>query len=65
MLIGKAGRSRNILRAGGPQVKVIHPDEKCLTAFASVGSTMSPARAPAAKAGRAQGRRLVEEWWLF
>lgn len=52
----------NILRAAGTQVKVIHPDEKCLAAFASVGSTMSPeVRAPAANAGRAQGQRLVEE----
>lgn len=55
----------NSLRAAGTEVKVIHPDEKCLAAFASVGSTMSPeVRGPAAKAGRAQGERLVEEGWL-
>lgn len=54
----------NILRAAGTQVNVIHPDEKCLAAFALVGSTMSPqVRAPAASAGRAQGQRLVEEGW--
>lgn len=52
----------NILRAAGTQVNVIHPDEKCLVAFASVGGTMNPeVRGPAAKAGRAQGQRLVEE----
>lgn len=52
----------DILRAAGTQVKVIHPDEKCLAAFASVSSTMNPeVRGPAAKAGRAQGQRLVEE----
>ena len=49
------------LRAGGAQVEVVHPDEDCLAAFASVGGPMNPAvRAPAAKAGRAQGQRLGE-----
>ncbi|MBA0085046.1 MAG: patatin-like phospholipase family protein [Acidobacteria bacterium Pan2503] len=49
------------LRAGGAQVEVVHPDEDCLEAFASVGGPMNPAvRAPAAKAGRAQGQRLGE-----
>ena len=54
----------NLLRAAGTQVKVVHPDEECLAAFASVGSTMNPeVRGPAARAGRAQGQRLVEEGW--
>ena len=49
------------LRAGGAQVEVVHPDGDCLEAFASVGGPMNPAvRAPAAKAGRAQGQRLGE-----
>jgi NTE family protein len=50
------------LREGGAQVDVINPDEETLAAFASVGSVMSPAVCgPAAKAGRKQGRRLVDE----
>ena len=49
------------LRAGGAKVEVVHPDEDCLEAFASVGGPMNPAvRAPAAKAGRTQGQRIGE-----
>jgi len=53
------------LRMAGTSVTVIHPDEQCLAAFASVGSAMNPAvRVPAARAGRAQGLKLVEKGHL-
>jgi hypothetical protein len=49
------------LHSGGAQVEVVHPDEDCLDVFASIGGPMNPAvRAPAARAGRAQGQRLAE-----
>ncbi|HWF47849.1 MAG TPA: patatin-like phospholipase family protein [Bryobacteraceae bacterium] len=50
------------LRRRGARVDVIPPDEGTLEAFASVGSVMNPmVCAPAAEAGRLQGRRLVAE----
>ncbi len=50
----------NTLRSGGAQVEVIQPDEDTLAALASAGGVMNPAiSAPAARAGRLQGRRIV------
>ena len=48
------------LRRAGAEVDVVHPDEASQTAFASVaGNLLDPAvRAPAALAGRDQGRRI-------
>lgn len=52
----------NTLRSGGAQVEVIHPDEDTLAALASAGGVMNPAiSAPAARAGRLQGGRIVSE----
>jgi NTE family protein len=50
------------LRGGGARVEVIHPDQETLAALALVGGVMNPAAsAPAAKAGRLQGGRMVTE----
>lgn len=50
------------LRASAAAVEVVHPSEETLAVLASVGGLMSPgASAPAAKAGRIQGRSLVNE----
>jgi NTE family protein len=56
------------LRASGAAVDIVHPDEATAAAFASVGGNLldPSVRAPAALAGRAQGRRLAERvgaWW--
>jgi NTE family protein len=54
--------SVKILRDNGALVEVIRPDESALAAFAAAGGMMNPAiSAPAARAGRAQGRSLVNE----
>jgi NTE family protein len=46
----------------GALVEVIHPDEITLAALAAAGGVMSPAiSAPAATAGRVQGRSIVNE----
>ena len=51
-----------ILRAGGTQVEVIHPDEDALATLAQAGGPMNPAVSkPAATAGRLQGQRIVGE----
>lgn len=52
-----------ILRRGGAAVRVIHPDESAEAAVSAVnGNVLDPSvAAPAARAGRAQGRRLIEE----
>jgi NTE family protein len=48
------------LRESGAKVEIVQPDEECMEALGA-GSPMNPAvRGPAAKAGRAQGRRIVE-----
>jgi len=53
----------NTLRSGGgAQVEVIHPDEDTLAALASAGGVMNPAiSAPAARAGRLHGGRIISE----
>ena len=50
-----------ILRGGGAQVEVVHPDEGTEAAFASVGGNLLHPSVcePAARAGRAQGRRFA------
>jgi hypothetical protein len=50
------------LRDNGTIVEVVQPDENGLAAFAAAGGLMNPAiSAPAARAGRVQGRRIVNE----
>ncbi|MGC1871461.1 MAG: patatin-like phospholipase family protein [Acidobacteriaceae bacterium] len=50
------------LQDSGALVEVIHPDEKTLAALAAAGGVMNPAiSAPAAMAGRVQGRSIVTE----
>jgi NTE family protein len=52
------------LRSGGAHVEVVHPDEASQAAFASVaGNLLDPSVcAPAARAGREQGRRWLTAW---
>jgi NTE family protein len=62
MSLVKLDAAVNILRSGGAQVEVIHPDEDTLAALASAGGVMNPAvSASAARAGRLQGGRIVNE----
>ena len=50
------------LEDNGALVEVIHPDENTLAAIAAAGGVMNPAiSAPAARAGRVQGRSIVNE----
>jgi NTE family protein len=50
------------LQDDGALVEVIHPDEKTLADLATAGGVMNPAiSAPAASAGRVQGRSIVAE----
>jgi hypothetical protein len=50
------------LQDNGAQVEVIQPDETTLTALAAAGGLLNPAiSAPAARAGRLQGGRIVSE----
>ena len=50
------------LRDNGALVEVIHPDENTLAALAAAGGVLNPAiSAPAARAGRLQGARIVSE----
>ena len=50
------------LQDDGALVEVIHPDENTLAALAAAGGVMNPAiSAPAAMAGRVQGRTIVTE----
>jgi NTE family protein len=50
------------LQDNGALVEVIHPDENTLAALAAAGGVMNPAiSAPAAMAGRVQGRSIVTE----
>jgi NTE family protein len=54
--------SVKILRDNGALVEVIQPDENTLAALAAAGGVMNPGiSAPAARAGRAQGRSIVNE----
>lgn len=53
------------LQDNNAQVEVIQPDETTLSAFAAAGGLMNPAiSAPAARAGRLQGGRVVSERML-
>jgi NTE family protein len=49
------------LRRSGAHVDVVHPDEASQQAFASVGGNLLDplVREPAARAGRAQGQRVM------
>ena len=50
------------LRNTGAIVEVIRPDESTMAALAAAGGAMNPAiSAPAARAGRVQGRGIVKE----
>ena len=50
------------LQDNGALVEVIHPDENTLAALAAAGGVMNPTiSAPAASAGRVQGRSIVAE----
>jgi NTE family protein len=50
------------LRDNGALVEVVHPDEHTLAAFTAAGGVMNPSiSAPAAYAGRVQGRSIVNE----
>jgi NTE family protein len=50
------------LEDSGALVEVIHPDESTSTALAAAGGVMNPRiSAPAASAGRVQGRNIVNE----
>jgi NTE family protein len=51
------------LRASHARVEVVHPDEATEAAFASVGGNLLDplVSEPAARAGRVQGRRAVNE----
>ena len=50
------------LQDNDAQVEIIQPDETTLAAFAAAGGLLNPAiSAPAARAGRLQGRRIVSE----
>ena len=54
--------SVKILQDNGALVEVIQADENTLAAFAAAGGVMNPAiSAPAARAGRVQGRSIVNE----
>jgi NTE family protein len=62
MSLVKLDAAVNTLRRRGAQVEVINPDEGTLAALASAGGVMNPAiSAPAARAGRLQGGRIVSE----
>jgi NTE family protein len=50
------------LQDNGALVEVIHPDENTLAALAAAGGVMNPViSAPAARAGRLQGGRIVNK----
>jgi NTE family protein len=50
------------LQDNGALVEVIQPDENTMAALAATGGVMNPAiSAPAARAGRVQGRTIVNE----
>ena len=50
------------LQDNGALVEVIQPDETTLAALAAAGGVLNPAiSAPAARAGRLQGGRVVSE----
>jgi hypothetical protein len=52
----------NTLRDHGASVEVIRPDEATRAALAAAGGVMHPGiSAPAARAGRVQGRGIVTE----
>jgi len=52
-----------MLHTAGARVEIVHPDEATEAAFAAVGGNLLDPSVcvPAAQAGRAQGRRIVEE----
>jgi hypothetical protein len=50
------------LQDNGALVEVIHPDENTLAALAAAGGVINPAiSVPGARAGRVQGRSIVNE----
>jgi NTE family protein len=62
MSVASLDETVKILQDNGSQVEVIQPDEATLGAFAAAGGLLSPAiSAPAAKAGRVQGGRIVSQ----
>ena len=53
------------LRGNGATVEVVHPDSATESVIAAAGSLLNPTvRVPAAKAGRAQGRRIATKHLL-
>ena len=62
MSVFSLDETTKILRENGALVEVIQPDETTLAALAAAGGVLNPAiSAPAAKAGRSQGGRIVNE----
>jgi NTE family protein len=62
MSVSSLDETVKILQDSGAVVEVIQPDETTLAAFAASGGVMNPGiSAPAARAGRLQGGRIVSE----
>jgi len=62
MSVASLDETVKTLRDNGASVEVIQPDEATLAALAAAGGVLSPAiSAPAARAGRLQGGRIVSE----
>jgi NTE family protein len=67
MSVASLDETVKTLQDNGSQVEVIQPDETTLAALAAAGGLLNPAiSAPAARAGRLQGGRIVSErLWSF
>jgi len=69
MSVASLDETVKTLQDNGSLVEIIQPDETTLAAFAAAGGLLNPAiSAPAARAGRLQGGRIVSErlssfWW--
>jgi NTE family protein len=62
MSVASLDETVKTLQDNGSQVEIIQPDETTLAAFAAAGGLLNPAiSAPAARAGRLQGGRIVSE----
>lgn len=62
MSVASLDETVKTLQDDGALVEVIQPDETTLAAFAAAGGVLNPAiSAPAARAGRLQGGRIVSE----